>query len=69
MSPDKTNWGDQFEGQPTPPKISKPDDFFTKQGLEFVTVKEGISLVELNDLFEKVSAQWMPACSTMGHRL
>lgn len=55
MSPDKTQWGEQFEGTLQPPTLSRLDEEFQKQGLEFVEVKEGISLVELNDLFERVS--------------
>ncbi|KAL6752525.1 acyl-CoA N-acyltransferase [Haematococcus lacustris] len=55
MSPDKTQWGDQFEGHLVPPPISKDDTYFKDVvGVEFVDNKEGIVLKELNDLFEKV---------------
>jgi len=54
MSPDKTQWGEQFDGNMRPPPISKNDEQFAAMGLEFVYGKEGIALPELNDLFEKV---------------
>lgn len=54
MSPDKTQWGEQFLGKLTPPKLSKSDEHFNSLGLEFVETREGIVLTELNDLFERV---------------
>ncbi len=56
MSPEKTGWGEQFEGNLIPPRISKGDDDFLEGGLEFVEGKEGIIIGELNDLFERVSS-------------
>lgn len=60
MSPDKTQWGEQFQGNLTPPKLSKTDEHFSSLGLEFVETREGIVLTELNDLFERVSEQRLP---------
>ena len=54
MSPDKTQWGEQFLGNLQPPPLSKTDDQFRALGLEFVETREGIVLPELNDLFERV---------------
>mmetsp|Transcript_24413 Transcript_24413/g.53326 ORF Transcript_24413/g.53326 Transcript_24413/m.53326 type:complete len:257 (+) Transcript_24413:48-818(+) len=54
LSPDKTQWAEQIEGNLVPPRISKADDTFAKSGLEFVEGREGLVLTELNDLFEKV---------------
>lgn len=56
MSPDKTQWGDQFLGHLSPPMLSKTDEHFRQQGIEFVESRDGIIVSELNSLFEKVSA-------------
>ncbi len=79
MAPDKTQWGEQFQGHLTPPSLSKSDEHFRSLGLEFVDTKDGIVLPELNDLFERVGGSygpvapqaWGPAhlhgCSTAAH--
>lgn len=54
MSPDKTQWGEQFQGNLMPPSLSKTDEHFRTLGLEFVEMREGIVIPELNDLFERV---------------
>jgi hypothetical protein len=54
MSPDKTQFGDRFEGHMLPPRISKTDEDFAAQNLEFVYSQEGLSISELNEVFEKV---------------
>ena len=38
-----------------PPKITKTDEAFAADGVEFVYSHEGIDLEELNELFGKVS--------------
>lgn len=40
---------------PEPPQISKSDAEFMALGVEFVEVREGVKLTELNELFEKVT--------------
>lgn len=40
---------------PEPPEISKSDAEFLAMGLEFIDVREGIKITELNELFEKVT--------------
>jgi hypothetical protein len=55
MSPDKTQFGDRLDGFMQPPPISKSDEEFAAEGLEFVTTPEGLAITELNDLFEKVT--------------
>eukprot|EP00877_Chromochloris_zofingiensis_P006775 jgi/Chrzof1/2350/Cz11g11270.t1 len=54
MSQAKSTWADQFGSLPPAPRISKTDEDFQKLGVEFVEVKEGIKVTELNELFEKV---------------
>ncbi len=56
MSPDKTQFGDRFDGHMLPPRISKTDDDFAAENLEFVYGQEGLSISELNEVFEKVPA-------------
>jgi len=54
MSPDKTQWGEKFVGNLMPPKLTKTDEHFHQQGIEFVEARQGIVVSELNSLFEKV---------------
>jgi hypothetical protein len=54
MSPDKVTFGDRLEGWMVPPRLSRADAEFAAEGLEFVATRAGISIPELNDLFEKV---------------
>jgi hypothetical protein len=59
---DKINVLESCEGVlecrlPPPPAISKTDPEFLALGLEFVYTRDGIKVTELNELFEKVSAQ------------
>lgn len=44
----------QLVEQLAPPRITKTDEAFAADGLEFVYSHEGIDLEELNDLFGKV---------------
>ncbi|GAX83051.1 hypothetical protein CEUSTIGMA_g10477.t1 [Chlamydomonas eustigma] len=53
MSPEKVKWAERAS-LPSPPALSKPDEAFHRMGLEFVEMKDGIVLTELNELFEKV---------------
>ncbi|KAG1666430.1 hypothetical protein FOA52_015100 [Chlamydomonas sp. UWO 241] len=53
MSPDKSQWGSQFASL-SPPLLSKTDEHFRQQGVEFVDTRSGIVVSELNALFEKV---------------
>lgn len=52
---------------PEIPTISKSDEEFREEKIEFVFGREGIDLAELNDLFERVSPfnyfviPWKPA--------
>ncbi len=39
------------------PPLSKPDQAWMDEGLEFVYTREGVSVAELNDLFQKVHLQ------------
>jgi hypothetical protein len=43
-----------------PPKITKTDEAFAADGVEFVYSHEGIDLEELNELFGKVSHEPAP---------
>ncbi len=45
-----------------PPKLSKTDAHFHDMGVEFVETVEGISLAELNDLFERVGRRRAGVC-------
>lgn len=51
ISPSK----DWFTVAPQVPTISKSDEEFREEKIEFVFGAEGIDLAELNDLFERVS--------------
>ncbi|KAI8468200.1 MAG: hypothetical protein J3K34DRAFT_378299 [Monoraphidium minutum] len=51
----KATWRDRFPGgRPPPPRISVSDAEFRDLGVEFVTVRQGIRVHELNELFDKV---------------
>ena len=55
ISPDKSTWWKRLETQNvTSPPLSKPDQAWMDEGLEFVYSREGVSISELNDLFQKV---------------
>uniref|UniRef100_A0A7S3QNU8 N-acetyltransferase domain-containing protein n=1 Tax=Dunaliella tertiolecta TaxID=3047 RepID=A0A7S3QNU8_DUNTE len=54
MSPDKTQFGERFEGSIPAPAITKDEAHFESMGLEFVNVQEGLALTDLQDLFLKV---------------
>jgi hypothetical protein len=55
MSPGKLDWatGRFPSGLPVPP-IGRSDADFESLGVEFLDVREGIKVTELNELFEKV---------------
>lgn len=52
MSTEKHSFVSDFH--PPPPQITKSDEAFQEEGIEFVWGIEGIVLDELNDLFQKV---------------
>jgi GNAT superfamily N-acetyltransferase len=56
MSPAKAAWASNAFGSalPPPPAISKADEEFGALGIEFVATLDGIKVLELNELFEKV---------------
>ncbi len=51
---DKAGLGVQLVEMLAPPKITKTDEAFAADGVEFVYSHEGIDLEELNELFGKV---------------
>lgn len=56
ISPDKSTWWKQLDPQDlTSPTLSKADEAWMDEGLEFVYSREGVSIPELNDLFQKVT--------------
>ncbi|KAK9861453.1 hypothetical protein WJX84_010103 [Apatococcus fuscideae] len=55
ISPDKSTWWKQLETQECiSPTLSKTDQAWMDEGLEFMYTREGVSISELNDLFQKV---------------
>lgn len=54
MNKTVASWSAKLPADIPPPKVTKTDAAFTKEGLEFVWGQEGLSLTDLNDLFEKV---------------
>lgn len=55
ICPDKAGLAVQLIEMLGPPKITKTDEAFAADGVEFVYNHEGIDLEELNELFGKVS--------------
>ncbi len=56
ISPDKSTWWKKLESRDLSiPQLSKADQAWMDEGLEFVYTREGVSISELNDLFQKVS--------------
>ena len=55
-------WAVLQEGRLAVPTISKSDEAFAEQGVEFVRGHEGIDLSELNGLFVKV-LPYVPVCN------
>ena len=49
-------WSVVHEGQLEAPAITKSDEQFMKENLEFVVGQQDLNLTELNDLFELVRA-------------
>ncbi|KAK9868249.1 hypothetical protein WJX84_010032 [Apatococcus fuscideae] len=55
ISPDKSTWWKKLESRDLSiPQLSKADQAWMDEGLEFVYTREGVSISELNDLFQKV---------------
>jgi hypothetical protein len=57
LSANKASWPVKFGSSLRKPIISKSDEEFLKTGVEFEWSAEGLSIAELNDLFEKVGVQ------------